>query len=248
MPSLVTDGLLLSYEQGGAGPDLVILHGWGRSGAEWRDVAARYASTHRVTVLDLPGFGGSEISYEAYDIYSYAEVVGHALGKLGVSQCTMLGHSLGGRIATILASRYPDFVTDLILVDSAGVERKPLSVRIKRVFVTIGKMLGLHFILPKKLRESLASADYRNASPTMKKTFANIIDADLTHLFPTIKSPTLIIWGNKDKVLPVRYTKIYRKLIPDCTVRIVYDVGHSPHLEDFAQFTGIVDDYLLIKN
>ena len=244
--NLVVDGLLLSYEQIGNGPDLVILHGWGRSGAEWCDVAAKYASTHRVTILDLPGFGGSEIGYEAYDIYGYSEIVGHALGKLDIEHCVMLGHSLGGRIATILASKYPKFVEELILVDSSGVEKKSPFVQFKRFLVTIGKMIGLHRILPRSVKNILASSDYTQASPAMRKTFANIVDADLTHLFPTITSPTLVIWGNKDAVLSVQYTKIYRKLVPDCTVHIVYDVGHSPHLEDFAQFTSVLDDWVLL--
>ncbi len=241
----IVDGLLLNYEQTGTGPDLVILHGWGRSVGEWRLTAERYAGRYRVTLLDLPGFGASEVPHRELTIHDYAEITATFLGKVGIKECILLGHSLGGRIGTILAATQPEIIEKLLLVDSAGVERKSPSVRIKRAIVTMAKMLGLHHVLPRGFRDFFSSSDYRSALPAMKKTFANIVHEDLTRFFPQVACPTLVVWGSHDRVLPVTYTKVYARLVKDCTVRIVYEAGHDPHIDDPAQFFAITDEFLL---
>lgn len=241
----IVEGLLLNYEQTGEGKDLVILHGWGRSIAEWRETAKRYSKEYRVTLLDLPGFGASEIPHAELTIHDYATITARFLEKVGIEKCVLVGHSLGGRIGTILAATHPETVAKLLLVDSAGVERKPASVRIKRFIVGTAKLLGLHHVLPRGFRDLFSSSDYRSALPAMKKTFASIVSTDLTHLFTQIRCPTLVVWGSHDRVLPVAHTKVYARLVPNCTVRIVYEAGHDPHIDDPTQFFAITDEFLL---
>lgn len=242
----IVEGLLLNYEQTGEGKDLLLLHGWGRSIGEWMPVAKRYTDMgFRATVLDLPGFGSSEVPQKAMTIYDYATLVAAFLSKLGIEKCIVMGHSLGGRIGTILAATEPQLVGKLILVDSAGVEKKSLSVRAKRFLVSLAKFFGLHHALPRSVKDMFSSSDYRSALPAMKKTFASIVSTDLTHLFRKISCPTLVVWGSHDPVLPVAHTKVYARLVPDCTVRIVYEAGHDPHIDDPAQFFAITDDFLL---
>lgn len=241
----IVDGLLLNYERTGEGPDLVILHGWGRSIGEWRETAKRYCPSYRVTLLDLPGFGASEVPHRELTIYDYADIVGKFLSKVEVSSCVLLGHSLGGRIGTILAATPSSTISKLILVDSAGVERKSFLVRIKQLIVSVAKLFGLHHVLPRRFKDLFSSSDYRTALPALRRTFANIISEDLTHFFPDIPCPTLVIWGNRDPVLPVAYTKVYARLMRDCTVRIVYQAGHDPHIDDPSQFFAITDEFLL---
>lgn len=241
----IVEGLLLNYEQYGEGEDLVVLHGWGRSVGEWRETAKRYSPHYRVTLLDLPGFGASEVPHQELTIHDYAEITTKFLGKVGVEKCILLGHSLGGRIGTILAATEPEMIGKLLLVDSAGVERKSPSVRIKRSIVGMAKLLGLHHVLPRGFKDFFSSSDYRSALPAMKKTFANIVHEDLTRLFPQVACPTLVVWGSHDRVLPVAYTKVYVRLVKDCTVRIVYEAGHDPHIDDPAQFFAITDEFLI---
>lgn len=238
--------ILINYEQMGEGSEnLLILHGWGQSLAPWRGTAQFCSKKYKVTAVDFPGFGSSEEPNSIWDTYEYADFVKDFLAKLGIKSTVIIGHSFGGRIGTILASKYPETVSQLVLVDSGGIEIKSFTVKAKillyKVFVKpIRKIFG------ERIKKLLGSSDYQAVSGTMRQVFVKVVNQDLRHLFDSIKQPVSVIWGSNDKVLPVEYVKIYKKLIPQTEVKIIWGADHSPNLSKPSDFLAILGDVLRI--
>ncbi|HSW97527.1 MAG TPA: alpha/beta hydrolase [Candidatus Saccharimonadales bacterium] len=242
---IVVDGVLTRYEQIGHKPQtLLILHGWMRSLDEWLPVAKQLSESYRVILLDFPGFGKTEKPKTDFTIYDYATFVEQFLDKLEINKVTLLGHSFGGRVGIIMASK-SNKISDLVLVDAAGVEKRTTAAKIKISIFKLAKVF-----LPKKLvtklRNKIGSRDYKSAGE-MRKIFLNVINEDLTYLLSKISQPTYIIWGNKDEEVPQWKTKKMKQLIPHTRLRVVWGSGHSPHLEKPLDFMEILNDLLNLK-
>lgn len=236
---------ILHYEQVGQDPqNILILHGWGRSLHEWLPVAQKLSSTYTVTLLDLPGFGSSEEPPVPWDTYDYANLVSDFIKKLEVGPSIIIGHSFGGRIATILAANNSDQVSSIILVDAGGIQIKNLLIKLKILFYKIF-IKPIKKLIPKQVQRSFGSSDYKTLSGILRASFIKIVNQDLRHLFPKISRPVTIIWGSNDQVLPVEYVQIYRKLTPQTRARIVWEADHSPHLSKPDDFTKILEETLL---
>jgi len=167
--------------------------------------------------------------------------VEHFLKKLEVNQVTLLGHSFGGRIGIILASR-TQLVTDLILVDAAGIEKRTFAAKVKIRFFKAAKIF-LPKRLQNKLRHSLGSRDYKTAG-AMRDIFIKVINEDLSYLLPQISVQTFLLWGNKDTEVPEWKTKLLKKKITNSKLRVVWGAYHSPHLEKPKEFMELLTDYL----
>jgi len=240
---IVVDGILTHYEVVGDKPDtMLILHGWMRSLNEWMPVARQLSDRYRVVLLDLPGFGKTQKPEKDFSIYDYAEFVEHFLKKLEIRHVTFLGHSFGGRIGIILASK-TNIVNDLILVDAAGVEKRTLFAKIKIAFFKLAKLF-LTETMTNKLRDRLGSRDYKSAG-ALRSIFVKVVNEDLSYLLPNISAPTLLIWGNKDSEVAEWKTRRMKKLIPKSHLRVVWGSDHSPHLEKPAELMDILKEYLL---
>ena len=235
---VIVDKIFTNYWEIGKGEDVIlILHGWQRSIDEWIPVAENIYGNYRILILDLPGFGGTSMPDNAYDTYDYATFVEHFLVKLGVCNCILIGHSFGGRLGIILASN-TKFINKLILIDSAGIEKKSLVLNLLDFVV---KPLS-KFILV-KIKERFESTDYRSAGK-LRKTFVKIINQDLTYLLSKIDVKTIIIWGDKDNILDMRYAKIFKERIRNSIVRVIWGAGHSPHIEKRKAFLDILNEYI----
>ncbi len=242
---IVVKNTLVNYEQFGQGPEqLLILHGWGRSLSEWRETAQFCAQKYTVTIVDFPGFGSSDDPDYAWDTYDYAECIHDFLMKMGLKKVTIIGHSFGGRIATILAAQHAELIAKIILVDAGGIEIKSMAVRCLHFFYAVF-VKPFRKLLSKKIRNQFGSADYRVLSGTMRDVFKKVVNQDLRQLFSEIKQPTVVVWGSNDQVLPVSYTKIYKALIPQSVIRIVWGAEHSPHLSGKKDFYDILKEVLL---
>lgn len=236
---------LVNYEVLGEkdNPTFLILHGWGRSLQDWLPTARYLSDKYRVILVDLPGFGGTNLpSDRVLGTYDYADFVEKFLEKIEVRKPILLGHSFGGRIGIVLGLK-KGFLNKLILVDSAGIEQKSLKVILIGYFYK-----ALRFMLPKRLNEvvraRLGSEDYASAGP-LRKVLVKVVNEDLRHLLPQINIPTLVIWGDKDINQYVRYAKIMRDEMPNAKLRIVWETGHNPHVEDQKEFMQILKEELL---
>ncbi len=123
LPELLTApvfGQTIRYYDMGAGPALVLLHGIGGDADDWAFCLDALGQSHRVIALDLLGFGRSDKPVINYSIAGFVEVLQRFLPALGIERISLLGHSLGGWIATSFALQFPAMVDKLVLVDAAG--------------------------------------------------------------------------------------------------------------------------------
>ncbi len=241
----IINGLLTNYKVYGEENNqaVVILHGWGRSLTEWEGVADYLASSYKLVLVDLPGFGGTVAPKEPYGVVDYAHFIESLLAKLSIKHCTLVGHSVGGRIAIVLGTS--NLVSKLILVDSAGIEKKKIAYK---AFLRVAKLMAKLFPLKvvRKVKTMLGSADY-NAAGELRETLVKIVNEDLSPVLPKITKPTLVVWGSNDSVLPVDMTTFFKSAIPDCVVRIIWGAGHDPHLDKPTDFINIVMEFLDAK-
>lgn len=242
MTQVAVESQIFGYEEVGEGSHtpLLILHGWGRSGSEWINLAQELSvwSGRKAYILDLPGFGGSSLSRVA-GIEEYSQLVKKFLDYLELKKVILVGHSLGGRVGIVLAAKEKEMVERLVLIDPAGV--KPRSV--KRVVLKV--LAKLFAWVPGGLRRALVKSamdeDYRN-SLQLRELYRSVVREDLKKYLPKITCETKIVWGEQDSILPIYLTKIYRKLIKHSTVRIVWGAKHDPHLSHYDQTLKILQE------
>lgn len=237
----VTGGQLWGGEEiVGKGVPIVILHGWGRSGMEWRGLGQRLSRVtgRPIYLLDLPGFGGSSLP-KVKTIEEYVGLVKGWVDYLDLKRVSLVGHSLGGRVGIVLASAYPQLVEKLVLVDPAGV--KPWSIKRKVIKLGAKMMAWVPQNWRRMVSEQVMDEDYRN-SPTLRELYRAVVARDLRIYLPKITVPTRVIWGEKDPLLPLTLTDLYKKLLPSPTVRVIWEAGHDPHLTHPEKLGRILEE------
>ncbi|MDM5271972.1 alpha/beta hydrolase [Sulfurovum sp. zt1-1] len=184
----------LSYEllNPSANDAILILHGWGSNKEIMKQAFGKTLSEYKHIYLDMPGFGKSsnEIILTTED---YGKIVNLFLKALGITPKIAMGHSFGGKVATLLNTPC------LVLLSSAGVvTEKPWSVKVKIATFKMLKPLGF-----KKLRDIFRSADVTGMSHEMYETFKNVVDEDFEHEFARSRSKALCFWGKEDTATPL---------------------------------------------
>lgn len=238
------------YQKVGKGKNLILLHGWKQDVSSFWEVVDLLKDHFTLWLIDLPGFGRSDNPKTAFSVSDYAEIIKEFIDKLNIDYPTVLGHSLGGRIAIKLASKYPQILYKLILEDSAGI--RPKRDIPKFIFYALAKIFKYLipdiFNLKEKVRVKFyktLESDYLTAGQ-MKDTFTKVLNEDLTSDLPKIKTETLLIWGEKDPILEASLNsgkKMYQ-LIEKSKIIILEDVGHFPHLENTERFSYYVKDFV----
>ena len=228
----VINGQLVNYEVLGSGKkNIVILHGWGGNFTEWLPVAKRLETRYKIWLLDFPGFGGSPKPGEDWSIYDYARLVQDFIDENKIKDVIVMGHSFGGKVAILLKAK------KLILVDAAGLEIKSLKAKV------LGLAADYLKWLPQNVKNLFGSPDYKSAG-NMRKIFVKTVNQNLSKEMTEVKCPALIIWGEKDRVLPISQAKKIKELIGDSEIRVVWGADHWPHLSKPNEFMEILDEYL----
>lgn len=255
----VLKGLNICYDESGPedGAPVILMHGWGCSSATVRSIAEILNSRYRVYNLDLPGHGKSDEPGELSDgqpwgVGEYADLVESFIRDLGLKKPALIGHSYGGRIAIILASR--NEIGKMVLVDAAGIKpKRPLKYYVKvysykaakKIFpLLLGKKQG-HKALD-KWRGKVGSADYRQSSPMMRRIMSRSVNQDLKVYMPAIKASTLLVWGENDTATPLSDAKTMEKLIPDAGLVVFPNCGHYSFLDNPGQFRAVMKSFFKI--
>ena len=241
MTQIAVGNQIWNYQVVGNGKrtPLLILHGWGRSGSEWVNIGRELAELggRQVYVLDLPGFGGSGLP-QVKNIFEYSELVVQFCKYLELDKVMIIGHSLGGRVGIVLASKYSELVEQLVLIDPAGV--RPRSIK-RATLKVISKLFGF---VPASWRArimyNVMDSDYRN-SPSLRQLYRAVVSHDLHSNLSQIKCKTLVVWGERDPILPLALTKVYREEINDCQIRVVWEAGHDSHLTHPRELVRILE-------
>lgn len=231
----------INYIQYGSGSDVVLLHGWGQNIAMMKPIGDRLQKNHRITILDFPGFGESEEPKTALTVYGYCEILEELLKKLKVKKPVIMGHSFGGRIAIIYASR--NEVEKVVLFGSPCI-RKEVKPSLKlRMLKSLKKIPGINK-LEGFAKNHMGSRDYKNASEIMKKILVNVVNEDLSECAKKINVPTLLIWGDRDTEAPVEDAKELEKIIPDAGLIVLPNSTHYAYLENLPQVINILNNFL----
>jgi pimeloyl-ACP methyl ester carboxylesterase len=269
---IILDGRPVNVIELGEGPPMVFIHGLSGSWQNWLEQLAVFASSHRVITLDLPGFGHSPMPREQISISGYARLLDLLLGELGIDAAAVIGNSMGGFISAELAIAAPQRVERLVLVSAAGISTYgdanglrslPVLRRLERTITayaawtasksdTVARRarlrnatLGLVVAHPGRLPAPLAAEQVRGAG---KPGFVDALEANLNYDFRErlgeIACPTLIVWGEKDRIITVRDASLYERLIPDSRKVIFKDTGHLAMLERPAAFNSLLEDFL----
>lgn len=244
------NGVKVNYIVDGQGQDVILLHGWGQNIEAFKMVHDHLANRFRVFTIDFPGFGQSDMPPTPWMVEDYVQTVEMFVRELDIQNPILIGHSFGGRVSIVYASRNP--VRKMILVDSAGIKpKRSLNYYLKvYTFKTAKKLLKLPIInrreqeLLQKLRGKFGSSDYKSISGVLQQTMVKVVNEDLQRFMPSISTATLLIWGENDTATPVSDAKIMEKSIPDAGLVILKNCGHFSYLEKFHEFKVIVDHFL----
>ena len=245
----------IHYYTGGQGDPLVVLHGGGNSARSWLENMEALAQSYTVYAPDLPGFGGSQSLSGEYFIPELVDFVDEFSQKLGLKKFHLVGHSLGGGIALSYALKFPLKVTKLVLVSSLCLGREiatwvrvlsrpkfsraigAASIAVLKAAKWVAKMTlpRLEFPIPWS-----KTTIYLGSGMTNIKQQALV----LMHRLSEVAAPTLVVWGAKDPIVPVKQAYAAATLIPDCQVKVFADYGHSVYRDDIPEFSRAVRGFL----
>ena len=217
---------------------IIILHGWGSSKEKWQTIKENLEKQGlKVIVPDLPGFKKETELKKPWGLDDYLDWFTQ-LNNREDESFFLLGHSFGGRMAIKFAAKNPEKLKGLILVSAAGIIPKKCFMpnfisKMAKVGNKFSSLSFYSFFRKVFYRFILKRTDYIKAEkiPNLKETFKKIIAEDLTSYFSEIKTPTLIIWGEKDKMTPLSDAYLMNEKIPNSKLEILKNIGHSPHRE-----------------
>lgn len=249
---LQVNNLEIFYQEFGKGErTIVLLHGWGQSHAFWKEFYTRMPGGYHVYILDLPGFGLSQEPSFVWSLEDYADFLKAFSTRLKINNPIIVGHSFGGRIASVYASKYP--VKKLILYSNSGLPQMSLKTF---VFKNIFNQIGKHFF-PNQLYQLhtklFKPKQYNNEIVLNRKRSRLILDMytrpfpNLYKHFEKIKAPTLIITGSKDYLVSPKTGKRIHKLIKNSKLIGVKDASHFAHIEVPEVFYKEVTKFLSEK-
>src|SRR4051812_41025216 len=266
-------GHRVAYRTAGDGPVLLLIHGITGNARQWDQVIPLLAERYHVIAPDLLGHGESAKPRGDYSLGAYAAGVRDVLITLGHKRATVVGHSLGGGIAMQFAYEYPPFAERLVLVNSGGLGREvhPLlraaslpGSEIVLPLIAHTRVLGLGAAISAAFRKlgfragpdlaematgyaSLGDAQARSA---FVHTIRAVIDpfgqrvSATDRLYLTKLMPSLVIWGDRDPLIPVEHADIAHEHMPGSRLEIFQDVGHFPQLQEPVRFAHTLIDFI----
>jgi len=258
------NGQVLYVQEAGPanGPIAILIHGWSSSSFTWAPILPELSKRYRCIAIDLPGFGRSPAPAEKPTIAGYAELIAQMIIKLNGDQdraVLVLGHSMGGQIATTLALRYPVLVDKLVLLNPALSGR--LSTRVNvlmRPHVMAERFRFLEWLLYVAAKSPLDYTDFllkpsnfaerakvseqayatiradarrRGQGQVRAACFVAMQKGDLRGQLGRVEPPTLVLWGAEDNIVPLRDAGAVAEEWPKADLRLIPNAGHWPQFE-----------------
>ncbi len=249
-------GLQVNYTIEGSGPNLLILHGWGRGSEPYAQIQKDIANKgFCVVVPDLPGFGKSAYPQTVWGVEEYVNFILRFADGLGLKSFFLMGHSFGGQVALKFAVEHADSVKGLILCAAAVIRRKPdFKKRVIRFVSNVGSMVFSFWpfsmfsdIAGRAFYRLLGSGDWRYSQGIMKYVRQKVVRHDLSALAPQVTVPTLIVWGDQDQATPVKDAYTLKDKISGSSLRVISGVGHRLYVEAPDVFVESIVQFLRVQ-
>lgn len=258
------------WTAGDKGPVLILIHGFGASVEIWQHNIEPLSKFYRVYAIDLVGFGRTDKYEGTYAPPFMVQFINDAMTALNLEKVTLIGLSMGGGLSILYALSFPHKVDKLVLVDSAGLGKEIIfSMRLmslpflgELVTKPSRKMAYLFFkpavLNPSQLKGQFTDIYYElfslpGAQMAMLKVLRSgctifglkkhVLNETLLNLHKII-SPTLILWGRQDAIIPSKQAYYAKKKMPDSKLHIVEQCGHMPNFEKPDEFNQVVLDFL----
>lgn len=247
----------------GSGPAIVLIHGFGAAIDWWDEIAPALAADHRVIRIDLIGHGGTAAPASGYSIERQGALVAAVLDRLGVDRVTVIGHSMGGEVATAFAGIRPARIARMILIDAPATAGTTFTILTDAYLTPVVGQLLSHFQTDEGLRRGLAQgfapgfavpekfvADVRRLTYTAFRTAHDDSIAYRTAKPPYERiaalqpvPPLLALSGSLDAIVPPEHTKFYEH-VPGAKIAIIEGAGHSPMVERPAKTLELIRGFL----
>lgn len=257
----------------GSGPVVLLVHGMAGRSATWKPTMELLAEHFTVIAPDLPGHGRSDKPRTDYSLGAYATFLRDLLLELGHDRATVVGQSLGGGIVMQFAYQHPEFCERLVLVSAGGLgdEVSPLLraltfplidyvmpvafipaigtgiTAVANLFSKIGLRPSPQTVQMFNAYDSLSDGDTRTA---FLHTLRSVVDLQgqrvsaMDRLYLAAHIPTLIIWGDHDRIIPVQHAYDAHAAVPGSRLEIFEGAGHFPHVEDPVRFARVLRDFM----
>ena len=255
-------GLDIHFKDEGNGFPILFLHGTSSSVYAWNELTNLLKANYRIIRADLIGFGVTgPHPQKDYSIEMYLKFIDDFMAFLGVNKFIIAGNSWGGMLAWNYSALYPQKVSGLILINSAGFKMDKVPARFKLVQYCAGRWL-LKYSTPKwmvkrGLREVVYSRKLDKKSVeryqllTLRKgnrqAFIDFIisrQAPKPELLSTILSPTLILWGRLDKLYPLHHAHLFKERIPNAQLNIIENSAHIPMEENPSECSIMIKKFI----
>jgi pimeloyl-ACP methyl ester carboxylesterase len=263
----------VTYRMLGEGPPILLIHGITSSSRTWKRVMPRLAEKHTVIAPDLLGHGHSAKPQGDYSLGAYASGARDLLIALDIPRVTVVGHSLGGGIAMQFAYQFPERVGRMVLVDSGGLGREVNPVLRAATLPLAEYVLPLMFHptlhdAAVKVRGALGKIGLRGSADVegVSEGFASLTEADgrraflntvrsviepsgqkvsaRDRLYLTHEVPSMIVWGENDRILPVTHAEEAHELMPGNRLEVFPGAGHFPFNDDPDRFVRVLEDFI----
>jgi pimeloyl-ACP methyl ester carboxylesterase len=251
----------------------VLVHGIAGSSTTWSRALPLLAEHHRVIAPDLLGHGESAKPRGDYSLGAYASGIRDLMVALGVERATIVGHSLGGGIAMQVAYQFPERCDRLVLVSTGGLGKEvspilralalPAAEYVLPVLLAaplhgvadsvarVARRVGLHpDPLVAEIWDSWRRLTDARAQRAFVHTVRSVIDvagqrvSARDRLYLASAVPTLIVWGDRDTIIPVEHARIGHELMPGSRLEVFEGVGHFPPLQQPERFVAVLEDFI----
>ena len=226
---------------------ILILHGWGSCAKNWNPVKELLKEQgYKIFIPDLPGFGENSPPPQVWSIDDYVEWVKNYCEKNNLSLFFLLGHSFGGSVAVKFAIKYPEKIQKLFLVNCAGIRKKSLK---KEIIKKIANFFKKFDFLPffdffRKVFYRFIKSDCLYTKGIMREIYLKILKEDISNDFSKISVPTVLIWGKKDNLTPLKDAHYIKGQISGVKLEILPGIYHNPHRENPKALICIILNYL----
>lgn len=265
-------GHRVTYRRAGAGEVVLLIHGLAGSSISWNAIAPTLATTHDVFAPDLLGHGESAKPMGDYSLGAFASGLRDMMDALDIERATVVGHSFGGGVAMQLAYQHPERCDRLVLVGSGGLGREVswllrvlslpgaeqlMPVIFPSIVADVGNRVGStlsrsgvhapHIAEMWRAYSSLAGAANRKA---FVRTMRSVIEpggqtvSALDRIHMASHLPTMIVWGDRDAIIPVGHAYTAHTAIPGSRLEILEGVGHFPQAEAPDLFLEVLVEFL----